>query len=404
MSEILAKTEAFAVDLLSTELDPKYLYHNLRHTQRVVKSALELAEANSLDDNEKEIILLSAWLHDTGYTRGTDEHERSSCEIAKDFLTKEGYDKAKIKNVQACIMATKMQNEPKSLSEKIIRDADASHFAQKSYLDTCELLREELSLLGIKDYSVKEWMEQNIKMFRTEHRYYTDYAKANWQERKDKNLRNLVKALKKEKEFAKKEKLKAHYKNESPDRGIQTLFRVTIKNHITLSDIADTKANILLSVNAIIISVVLSNLLPKLDNPSNTYLIYPTLIFLIFTVTSMVMAVIATRPNITSGKFSKEDVTNKKVNLLFFGNFHHMKLEDYEWAIQELAKDKDYIYSSLTKDLYFLGLVLHRKYKILRLTYTIFAVGIIVSVIAFAFAFKYLGKSPFIDVASILSF
>ncbi|MGB5429625.1 HD domain-containing protein, partial [Eudoraea sp.] len=134
MSEILAKTEAFAVDLLSTELDPKYLYHNLRHTQRVVKSALELAEANSLDDNEKEIILLSAWLHDTGYTRGTDEHERSSCEIAKDFLTKEGYDKAKIKNVQACIMATKMQNEPISLSEKIIRDADASHFAQKSYL------------------------------------------------------------------------------------------------------------------------------------------------------------------------------------------------------------------------------------------------------------------------------
>jgi len=392
MSEILLKTEAFVVELLSTKLDEKYLYHNLRHTQRVVKSTRELIEAHTMNDREKEFLLLASWLHDTGYTKGHEEHESSSCKIAAEFLEKEGYDAEGIENVQACIMATRRHYEPKSLSEQIIRDADASHFAQKSYLETCELLREELSLLGIANYSVKEWMEENIKMFRTEHHYYTDYAKANWLERKDKNLMILLKEVKKEKEIAKKEQLKAKYKTESPDRGIQTLFRVTLKNHITLSDIADTKANILLSVNAIMISVVLSNLIPKLDNPSNAYLIYPTLIFLFFTLTSMVMAVIATRPNVGSGKFSKADVANKKVNLLFFGNFHKMKLEDYELALQELVKDKDYIYSSLTKDLYFLGLVLHRKYKILRWTYSIFMVGIIVSVIAFAVAFNYLGK------------
>jgi predicted metal-dependent HD superfamily phosphohydrolase len=373
-------------------LDEKYLYHNLRHTQRVVKSTRELIEAHTINDREKEFLLLASWLHDTGYTKGHEEHESSSCKIAAEFLEKEGYDAEGIENVQACIMATRRHYEPKSLSEQIIRDADASHFAQKSYLETCELLREELSLLGIANYTVKEWMEENIKMFRTEHHYYTDYAKANWLERKDKNLMILLKEVKKEKEIAKKEQLKAKYKTESPDRGIQTLFRVTLKNHITLSDIADTKANILLSVNAIMISVVLSNLIPKLDNPSNAYLIYPTLIFLFFTLTSMVMAVIATRPNVGSGKFSKADVANKKVNLLFFGNFHKMKLEDYELALQELVKDKDYIYSSLTKDLYFLGLVLHRKYKILRWTYSIFMVGIIVSVIAFAVAFNYLGK------------
>lgn len=404
MSEILSKTEAFAVDLLSTELDPKYLYHNLKHTQRVVKSTKELIEANSLNIKEKEVLLLTAWLHDTGYTRGHEQHERNSCKIAADFLEKQGYDEEGIKQVQDCIMATQMIYEPKNLSEQIIRDADASHFAQKSYLETCELLREELSLLGIANYSVKEWMEENLKMFRTNHQYYTDYAKANWQDKKDKNLKTIVKELKKEKQIAKKEQLKAKYKNESPDRGIQTLFRVTLKNHITLSDIADTKANILLSVNAIIISVVLSNLIPKLDNPSNTYLIYPTLIFLIFTVTSMVMAVIATRPNVGGGKFSKADVSNKKVNLLFFGNFHKMKLEDYELALQELVKDKDYIYSSLTKDLYYLGLVLHRKYKILRWTYSIFMVGIIVSVFAFAIAFKYLGKNQSDGLAALLSF
>jgi len=391
MSEIIEKTEHFVTELLSNKLDAKYLYHNLLHTQRVVKSSKELLNFHDLSESANEILLLATWLHDTGYTKGTDNHEENSCIIAQEFLKREGYGAEGIKKVQNCIMATKRYHEPVTLSEKIIRDADASHFAQKSYLETTELLREELSLLGIAEYSTKAWQKENVKMFRIEHKFYTDYAQENWQSGKNKNLRKLLKTQKEEKQIAKKEALKAKYKNESPDRGIQTLFRVTLRNHLTLSDIADTKANILLSVNAIIISLALSNLIPKLDNPSNAHLIYPTIIFIIFSVASMVLAVLATRPNVTSGEFTKEDVTNKKVNLLFFGNFHKMKLSDYEWAIQELVKDKDYIYSSLTRDLYFLGLVLNRKYKILRWTYTIFMIGIIVSVIAFGISFRFFG-------------
>ncbi|MEX0290877.1 MAG: Pycsar system effector family protein [Flavobacteriaceae bacterium] len=399
MSEIIEKTEQFVTDLLSKELDPNYLYHNLRHTQRVVKSSKELANSHNLGEEEMEILLLATWLHDTGYTKGTKDHEENSCIIASEFLGKLGYKDESLAKIKSCILATKRYHEPEGLLEEIIRDADASHLGQSSYFETSDLLREELKLLGIADYSAKKWRDANIKMFRSEHQYYTEYAKNNWQEGKDKNLKKLVKEKRTEKEIAKKEQLKAKYKNESPDRGIQTLFRVTLKNHLTLSDIADTKANILLSVNAIIISVALSNLIPKLDNPSNAYLIYPTAIFLIFSVVSMVMAVLATRPNITSGEFTKEDVTNKKVNLLFFGNFHKMSLNDYEWAIQELVKDKDYIYSSLTKDLYFLGLVLNRKYKILRWTYTIFMIGIVISVIAFGIAFRYFGSERTAELA-----
>jgi hypothetical protein len=81
-------------------------------------------------------------------------------------------------------------------------------------------------------------------------------------------------------------------------------------------------------------------------------------------------------------------VKDKKVNLLFFANFHKMSLPEFEWAMGELMKDKAYLYSSMTKDLYFLGQVLHRKHKILRITYMVFIVGIIVSVLAFGIAFK----------------
>lgn len=404
MSEILEKTEKFVTKLLSEELDSKYLYHNLRHTQRVVKSTKELLNSYTLSDKENESILLAVWLHDTGYTKGSANHEIQSCQIAEPFLKSEGYDAESTKKVLQYIMATERFAKPQTIQEKIIRDADCSHFTQKSYLETSELLREELKLLGIANYSHKEWINANIKMFRTEHRFYTEYAKENWQSGKDKNLRKLIKDKKSEKEIAKKEALKAKYKSESPDRGIQTLFRVTLKNHITLSDIADTKANILLSVNAIIISLALSNLIPKLDNPSNTYLIYPTVIFVFFSIISMVLAVLATRPNVTSGEFTKEDVRQKKVNLLFFGNFHKMSLQDYEWAINELVKDKDYIYSSLTKDLYFLGLVLDRKYKLLRWTYTIFMIGMVVSVIAFAVSFKFYGPERKLELLSELLF
>ncbi|WP_136465992.1 Pycsar system effector family protein [Flagellimonas onchidii] len=391
MSEILEKAEHFVSELLENKLDPKFLYHNLRHTQRVVKSTKELINFYNLGEEEEEKLLLAAWFHDTGYTIGTKNHEETSCQIATNFLKENNYDANGIKEISANIMATKRFHDPENLQQEIMRDADASHFAQKSYWETTDFLKEELELLGIAKFSGKEWRDINIKMFRNEHQFYTDYAKENWQEGKDKNLKQLVKEKKTEKDIAKKEALKAKYKSESPDRGIQTLFRVTLKNHLTLSDIADTKANILLSVNAIIISVALSNLIPKLDNPSNAYLIWPTVIFITFSVVSMVLAVLATRPNVTSGKFTKEDVENKKVNLLFFGNFHKMSLGDYEWAIKELVKDNQYIYSSLTKDLYFLGLVLDRKYKILRLTYTIFIIGIVISVLAFAISFHFFG-------------
>ncbi|WP_420603919.1 Pycsar system effector family protein [Flagellimonas sp.] len=391
MSEIIEKAEQFVSELLEKELDPKFLYHNLRHTQRVVKSTKELLNFYKLGPAEEEKLILSAWFHDTGYTKGVQNHEEASCNIATNFLKENSYDPKSIEDISANIMATERYHKPENLHEEILRDADASHFAQKSYWETTDFLKEELELLDIAKYSNKEWRDANIKMFRNEHQFYTDYAKENWEEGKERNLKQLVKEKKTEKEIAKKEALKAKYKSESPDRGIQTLFRVTLKNHLTLSDIADTKANILLSVNAIIISVALSNLIPKLDNPSNAYLIWPTSIFITFSVVSMILAVLATRPNVTSGQFTKQDVENKKVNLLFFGNFHKMSLADYEWAIQELVKDNQYIYSSLTKDLYFLGLVLNRKYKILRLTYTIFIIGIVISVIAFAISFHFLG-------------
>jgi len=298
-------------------------------------------------------------------------------------------------------LATEMHYEPKNNLEGLIRDADCAHVSSKNYENYASLLRKEWELTIGKKVSKPEWLQENIK-FLTNHTFYSALASAKWEKRKGKNLANLLQSqnkIKENTEKLKQKKAELQFKKEKldlPERGIETMFRVALRNHITLSDIADTKANILLSVNAIIISLVLSNLVSKLDNPSNQYLIWPTVIFALFTVASIVLSVLATRPNVTQGKFTKEDVANKKVNLLFFGNFHKMKLDEFEWAMSEMMQDRDYLYSSLTKDLYFLGLVLNRKYNLLRVTYTVFMVGIIISVICFAVAFQISGANSLI--------
>lgn len=390
--ELVNKVSQYVTEALTTKLDENYLYHNIRHTERVVKSTKELAENCEINDKESLILVTAAWFHDIGYIDGFDDHEEKSCKIAEKYLKNEGCDQAFIAAVNACIMATKSGHEPNNILEKIIADADCSHFAKDSYIETTELLRQELILLDRTNYSIDEWRDENIKMLTTKHKYYTPYAKENWQDQKDENVKRLIKADKKAKQKRKKEALKVKLKNESPERGVQTMYRIALKNHMELSAIADTKANILLSVNAIIISLSLSSIFPKLDNPYNKYLVIPTAIFILFSVISMALSVLATRPNITEGKFSKDDVDDRKVNLIFFGNFHKMKLSEYEWAVNELVQDKEYLYTTLTRDLYYLGLVLNRKYKILRLTYTIFMIGIVISVIAFGVSYNLYGS------------
>jgi predicted metal-dependent HD superfamily phosphohydrolase len=390
MTKLIEKAEKFVFDLFKENLDQTFLYHNFTHTERVLRSLREIIENSKISKSDSEILELAALFHDTGYTKTREGHEEVSVNIATAFLKENNVDNKTIEAIAKCIIATKFKDSPDSELGKIIRDADSSHFGKKYFSEASEFLRKELEIQGIKNYSPREWLDENIEVLSKKHEFYTDYALKNWQPRKEKNLAKLIKTKKKQKLKQKTEELKAkykaQYKNESPERGIQTFYRTALRNHIKLSDIADTKANILLSVNAIIISLVLANLISKLD--TNPYLVYPTAIFTLSSVISMILSIIATRPNVTSGEFTKEDVINKNVNLTFFGNFHKMKLEEFEWAISELLKDKDYVYNSLTKDLYFLGKVLERKYRILRITYSIFMTGIIISVIAFAVAVK----------------
>lgn len=175
-------------------------------------------------------------------------------------------------------------------------------------------------------------------------------------------------------------------------KGMQTMLRLASGNHIKLSEMADQKAHILITVNAIIISVILGVLLRKLE--TDPYLIIPTLIFLTVAVSTIIISILATRPKITQGIFTEDDILNKKTNLLFFGNFYKVDLPVYEKAMRSMMADPDYLYTSIIKDIYFLGVAIGKKYRLLRIAYNIFMFGLIISVIAFALASLFYNHNP----------
>ena len=110
------------------------------------------------------------------------------------------------------------------------------------------------------------------------------------------------------------------------------------------------------------------------------------MILLAVNVTTIIYSVLATRPKIANGVFTKEQLENKSVNLLYFGSFYNMNFQEYDDGIKAMMGDSEFLYGSLTKDIFWQGKVLGRKYRLLRTSYTIFLFGIIASVIAFTVA------------------
>jgi len=394
MSEnsIVNHAKAYVRNLFDEQLDAKYIFHDFEHTTAIAESCKEIAKGSGLNDDQREVLLLAAWFHDTGYIRGTESHEEESVKIALEFLKPRDYPDEKLKLIEGCILATKIPQNPKTPLEKGFCDADLSHIGKVTFFDSNELLRGEWELTEGKVYSDTEWLELELD-FMTNHQFHTMYAKERFNSQKNKNivlLQRDIRILKKDKEGGRKrdEILQKDFerkkkKSQIPERGIETMFRVSMRTHIDLSAIADNKANIMLSINAIIISITLSILVPNFKERPE--LIFPTTALVLVCLVAIIYATLSTRPKITDGKFTREDIHQKRSNLLFFGNFHGMKWEDYEWGMKEMMNDRDFLYTSMIRDFYALGKVLHRKYKFLRICYNVFMYGLIMVVLLFGF-------------------
>lgn len=377
---IITKAGTFVTNLLKQETPEKYSYHTPDHTVRVVKNAILIGVKEGLTLEEMAILRIAAWFHDTGYTKVYQGHETESAVIADKFLSQHKVDYQIRKEVTQCIMATTFPQNAKSPIARVLCDADLMHLGHQEYFELAENLRLEQKKTGIRNLNKTEFDKESISFFE-EHSFYTDYCKNSFAETKAENLRLLKENIKNRTKKLEEKTLRS----KKYSRGVDSMFKLTARNQINLSQIADNKSNILMSLNGIIISLALATLVSKFKLEPT--IIIPTVIFILFSLSTIVLAILSTRPNISTGKFTREDIEQQKVNLLFFGNFYNMELDEYEWAMGEMLNNDPYLYTSLTKDQYSLGKVLARKYKLLRWAYNVFMVGLIITVGAFLFVF-----------------
>jgi len=396
------KVQQYVQALFETHTDKKFLYHNSHHTESVVKAVGQIANHYHLNDHDFFVVMSAAWFHDTGYLleNGAD-HEAKGAELAGAFLQQQCVDDQTSGQVKQCIIATQMPQKPITLLEKIVCDADLFNLGTDSFSNMDKLMRKESELRLGSEVRKEEWRKGTINLLQS-HQYHTEYSQVLLNSKKQENLEKLLKKQKEENEqdpagnipaaaaiAGEKTAVGKVKKRDKPARGIETMFRVAATNHQRLSDMADRKAHIMISVNSIIISVVIGLVVRRLETIQN--LVIPTLMLLGGCVTAVIFSVFATRPNIPNGYFTPQQLSNRTVNLLFFGNFYNMDYEHYYEGMKKVMNDSEFLYASLIRDIHSQGVVLGKKFRFLRMSYTIFMFTLVISVAAFAVSTIFFG-------------
>ncbi len=376
---IVEDAKLYVEELLNKELKQEYFYHNWEHTKKVFDAVNLLSEKEKVEAQDQELLALAALFHDTGFVNDFTNHEENSKKIARKFLEKINYPDQNIKQVENLINVTKHNQVPEGLLENIMKDADFINLADSEYMIWSERLRQENMALTMQKKKKTDWLEENIKFFK-DHRYRSEAAMELYQDAKNQNLVELEKIY--EARIERKEKKAGSI---STSKSAQTQFKTALRNHIDLSAIADNKANIMLSVNALILTISLPFLGREIG--SNPILFLPALCLLITCVLSIVYATLSTRPVKMHGVSKPEDIRNNSSNLFFFGNFFKMNIDEYTEGIKSVIAEEERLDSSITRDLFMLGKTLGKKYSYLRNCYNIFMYGIILTAIAFAIVF-----------------
>jgi putative nucleotidyltransferase with HDIG domain len=394
VKSLFEEINQYVFNLFKEKLSHQYVYHNYQHTLETAEGAEKLAKECGLEGEDLEVLMIAAWFHDTGYIHSYADHEEKSIEIARVFLEEKNYPVSKMNKVAKCIEATKREIIPSSLSEQILCDADIVNIGDKNFSSKADLLRDEWENFQIRSCNEIEWAETQLE-FLSNATFHTAQAQKIYGEQLALNLQEQRQKLKKLQKKAEKKTEDKKKSKAQPKRGIETMFRSIYGSHIHLSSIADNKANMMIHINTIIISIMLTVVGAKFSFlgasfKANQRLIIPVISLLLTGLVSIVFAILSAKPKVTEKISSIEELKKKKVSILFFGNYSNLSMQDFENQMKELMKSQDLLYTNMIRDLYFLGIVLNKKYKLLRYSYTSFMIGLIATVALALFIILYL--------------
>ena len=377
---VLDRAQRYVRGRFNDELDPIYLFHNYAYSEEIAEKAKELAASAKVDDRTRELLQIAGLFYPLGYIGGPDGFaERSVAELEK-FGKQEDY---AYQPADKWILAVPQADHESDLPTRLLHDASWNWLGRKRYDRRSDLLQLEREAIEGKDGDPVEF-GHDMQEFLLNFDYLTDEGKQEFDTRRRKNVSKQQSNNYKIQQKEVKAKTGKNF-----GRGIDTMYRTAFRNHINLSRIADDKANMMISINTIILSILIAvsgaglSFFEDLFFTSPEFLA-PIIILLMSSLTAVIFAVFSARPKVTEYRIKKTSLLeSKEASLLYFGNFLKIEKSDFIKYLSKMKMDQDSLYDDLARDLYDLGQVLHRKYLLLTISYNTFIGGLALAVITF---------------------
>ena len=388
----LRETALYVEEYMKAHLPENIVFHNYNRTSKIARICDTLSIQSDLNGNEKILLHLSALFIDIGYCDDPKKSAAASARHARNYFMQKGLEASTIKIITESIEAIGYPQQPVSLVAQYLCDADMYYLGSNNYpLDT-ELLRKEISLVDKVNFSDLDWIKRQLQVLEN-HTYFTAEARKLFKKRKKNNILLLQNQLNRIQTLNESEVVIAPEnpgvddgdRDFKPERGVETLFRVTARKQLDLTTMADSKANLIIGVNTIIISIVISVIGTRLSGAS--HLLIPSILIILTNATTIVIAILATRPKIIRVTDHIPGKESAEFNILFFGHFSRMSLDSYKETIRKTIMKKEDIYDTISRDIYYQGLILSKKYSYIAWAYTIFVIGLVISILAFITAF-----------------
>lgn len=375
---------SFVKERFNDKLEPKFLFHNFAYSEEIAEKAEELADDAGLGSREKELLIIAAYFYPLGYIGGPQEVPTRSAEELTNWAKKEGVD-IKVGESSAADWVKKAHDARANdeLPIRLLHDAAHSWLGRKRYDRRSDLLQLERDAINGKEGDPVKFGE-DMQDYLLNFQYLTTFGQEEFDKRRRKNVSKQQSSNYKIEQKEVKAKTGKNF-----GRGIDTVYRTAFRTHINLSTIADGKANMMISINTIIISVLLAASGASLNYFEDVFFenpefLIPLISLLLSSLIAVTFAVFSARPSVTEYKIKKDKlIKSKNASLLYFGNFLKLEKNDFVAYLSNIKLDQSSLYDDLSRDLYDLGSVLHKKYLLLTISYNTFVGGLALAVISF---------------------
>ena len=189
-----SRVREFVIRKLTRELSPSLFYHNVQHTLDVCRSVETLAVMEKVENGNKILLLTAALFHDTGFLWSYEKNEILACDFAEETLPGYGYSGMQISLIRQLILSTTMPQQPQTLLEQILCDADLDYIGRDDFFITALRLHREWSENSPAKIPFKQWYERQ-RDFVESHEFFTPSARLLRNEKKKKNLSQVKELL-----------------------------------------------------------------------------------------------------------------------------------------------------------------------------------------------------------------